>query len=288
MSSSNNVQQIDPSLKLGFVGAGNMATAIIEGILKSNLCTPSQLYISHPSAAKSKKYGHLNIENESADNNSVVQNSDIIILCVKPQILEKVCEQLRNSIDLNRHFVVSICAGVKLDKLTRYLLGESAPGSSRLRLARCTLNTAALIGSSCAAYSQNGNVTEADKTALTGLLSSVGLCLGEIKDVDVDAAMAVSSSGIAYMYMMADAMADGGVKMGLSRDVALRLSMQTMRGAAELMLKQHGVKHPMQLKDEVCSPGGMTIQGVHELERNGFRNAVICAIEGATNRARQL
>jgi pyrroline-5-carboxylate reductase len=281
--------RIDPSLKLGFIGAGNMATAIIEGIVKSNLCTPSQINCSHPSAAKSKKYARLNIENESTDNSSVIQTSDIIILCVKPQILEKVCEQLRSSIDLERHFVISICAGVKLDKLTRYLLGESAQsGLSKLRLARCTLNTAALVGSSCGAYSHNGNLTEADKSVIASLLSSVGLCLGEIKDSDVDAAMAVSSSGIAYMYMMADAMADGGVKMGLSRDTAQRLSMQAMKGAAELMLKQHGVKHPMQLKDEVCSPGGMTIQGVYELEKNGFRNAVICAVEGATNRAKQL
>jgi pyrroline-5-carboxylate reductase len=286
MSSSSI--QIDPSLRLGFIGAGNMATAIIEGIIKSNLCKPSQINCSHPSASKLKKYASLNVENESADNNSVVKNSDIIILCVKPQLLEKVCQQLRESIDLERHFIISICAGVKLDKLTRFLLGESAQSSTKLRLARCTLNTAALIGSSCAAYSQNGNLTEADKTLISTLLSSVGLCMGEIKDTDVDAAMAVSSSGIAYMYMMADAMADGGVKMGLSRDMALRLSMQTMKGAAELMLKQHGIKHPMQLKDEVCSPGGMTIQGVHDLEKNGFRNAVICAVEGATNRAKTL
>lgn len=87
--------------------------------------------------------------------------------------------------------------------------------------------------------------------------------------------------------MMCDAVADGGVKMGLTRDMALRLTMQTMKGASELMQKQHGIKHPMQLKDEVCSPGGTTIQGVHELERNGFRNSLISAIEAATNRANQ-
>jgi pyrroline-5-carboxylate reductase len=86
---------------------------------------------------------------------------------------------------------------------------------------------------------------------------------------------------------MVEAMSDGGVKMGLTRDMAQKLSMQTMKGASELMLNQLGKKHPMQLKDEVCSPGGTTIQGIHELEKHGFRNAVICALEAATNRAKQ-
>ena len=93
--------------------------------------------------------------------------------------------------------------------------------------------------------------------------------------------------GIAYVYTMADAMADGGVKMGLTRSMASMLAMQTIKGAGELMQKEFGVKHPMQLKDEVCSPGGTTIHGLHELERNGFRNSVICALEAATNRAKQ-
>ena len=149
------------------------------------------------------------------------------------------------------------------------------------------LNTAASIGSSCSVFSQNGLLSAEDKTVVEQLLSATGPCMGEIKDSNVDAAMAVCSCGIAYMYMMCDAMADGGVKMGLTRDMALRLSMQTMKGAGELMQKEYGHKHPMQLKDEVCSPGGTTIQGVHELERNGFRNAVICAVESATNRAKQ-
>ena len=103
----------------------------------------------------------------------------------------------------------------------------------------------------------------------------------------MDAAMAVCACGIAYVYTMAEAMADGGVKMGLTRNMASQLTMQTIKGAGELMQKEFGVKHPMQLKDEVCSPGGTTIHGLHELERNGFRNSVICALEAATNRAKQ-
>jgi pyrroline-5-carboxylate reductase len=272
---------------IGFIGAGNMATAIIEGLLNANACKPDQIFVSHPSASKHKKYAHLNIKNEVVENEFVINNSDIIVLCVKPKILEQVCKLIRHLIDSKRHLIVSICAGIKLTKLEEFLIDESNKTNIKLRIARCTLNTAALIGSSCSVFSHNGNLCQKDKDLVNQLLSSVGPCMGEILDKDMDAAMAVCACGIAYMYMMNEAMADGGVKMGLSRDMANRLAMQTMKGASELMQKEYGKKHAMQLKDEVCSPGGTTIQGVHELERNGFRNSVICAVEAATNRAKQ-
>ena len=277
--------------KIGFIGAGNMGRAIIEGLLKANSCEPANLYISHPSAAHGRKFQSLNITNESSDNEQLVRECDVIVLCVKPQILEAVCRQISSLIDSKKHLVVSVCAGISLQKLANFLhsnnINLSDENKSNLRLARCMLNTAASIGSSCSVFSQNGLLSAEDKTVVEQLLSATGPCMGEIKDSNVDAAMAVCSCGIAYMYMMCDAMADGGVKMGLTRDMALRLSMQTMKGAGELMQKEYGHKHPMQLKDEVCSPGGTTIQGVHELERNGFRNAVICAVESAANRAKQ-
>jgi pyrroline-5-carboxylate reductase len=282
---SDQPAPIDSKTKLGFIGGGNMGKAIIEGLLKANVCQPDQIYVSHPSSTKSKKFTHLSIQNETEDNEFVVRNCDVIVLCVKPQILESVCKSLSHLFDHKKHLFVSICAGINVHKLEKLLGGDS--NACKLRLARCTLNTAALIGSSCSVFSQNGSLSDHDKSLVSKLLSSVGPCMGEIKDCDMDAAMAVCSCGIAYMYVMAEAMADGGVKMGLTRSMALSLAMQTMKGAGELMQQQFGIKHPMQLKDEVCSPGGTTIQGVHELERNGFRNAVICAVEAATNRAKQ-
>lgn len=269
-------------LRLGFIGAGNMPKAIVQGILESGLLSPSQIYMSHPSATEHKTYAHLGIQNELADNIRLVKECDVIVLGVKPQMMEKVCLEVRDSLDSKRHLIVSIAAGIKLQKLRELLNNES-----NLRLVRCTLNTAALVGSSCSAYSHSGNLTETDKAFVESLLSSIGISVGCIKEDDMNPAMAVSSSGIAYVYMMADAMADAGVKMGLTRELALKLSMQTIKGAGDIMLTELGKKHPMQLKDEVCSPGGMTIQGVHELERNGFRNSVISAIESATNRAKQ-
>lgn len=180
--------------KIGFIGAGNMATAIIEGILKENPSLASNIYVSHPSAAKTKKYSHLKIASESTDNQYVVKTCDIIILCVKPQILEGVCSLLRDSLNAEQHLIISICAGIDLKKLNSFL-------SSNLRISRCTLNIAALISSSCSVYSQNGNLIEQDKMLINQLLSSVGPCYGEVKDSDMDAAMAVCGCGIAYMFM---------------------------------------------------------------------------------------
>lgn len=275
----------DSSVKIGFIGAGNMGGAIIKGLLNDNFPV-SNIYISHPSANKMKRYESLNIINESADNEVVLKNADIIFICVKPQIIEKVCSKIVDLIDSKRHIIMSVAAGVTLEKLKK-ILTNATDSNSELRIVRCMLNTAALIGSSCSVYSQSGNLYDKDKLLVDKLLSSAGPCMGEIKDTEMDAAMAVLSCGIAYHFMMTDAMADGGVKMGLTRDLSLRLAMQTMKGASELMQKQHGIKHPMQMKDEVCSPGGTTIEGVHELEKHNFRNAIISTVEAACNKAKK-
>jgi pyrroline-5-carboxylate reductase len=281
---------LSPNLKLGLIGAGNMARAIVKGILKSHLCRPSHIYISHPSANQHKKFtAEFGIENETASNEFVVRNSDIILICVKPQRLEVACKSFRDCLELDRHLVISIVAGVSLEKLTQLLLGNehAQVETSNLRLAKCTVNLAAELGLSASAFSQNGNLTTDDKEYVVDLLSSIGICAGELKDSDMAASLAIAGSSIAYMYIMVDAMADGGVKMGLTRDMALKLSIQTMKGASAIMQQELGHKHPAQLKDEVCSPGGTTIAGLHELERNGFRNSIISAIEAATNRAKQ-
>lgn len=117
-----NATILTPETRLGFIGGGNMARALIEGILRSNICRPSHIYVSHPSAIERPSFSSLGIENEFVDNNYVVDQSDIILLCVKPQILKSVCESLRDSIDFERHFIISICAGVNLEKLTEYLI----------------------------------------------------------------------------------------------------------------------------------------------------------------------
>lgn len=113
---------LTPDIKLGFVGAGNMARGIIEGMLRVKLCRPSHIFISHPSAVENRKFADLEIDNEVADNSYVVLNSDIVLLCVKPQILKQVCESIRDSIDFDRHLIVSICAGTSLEQITEYII----------------------------------------------------------------------------------------------------------------------------------------------------------------------
>jgi len=171
------MDKFDSSIRIGFIGAGNMAKAIIEGLLKSQSISPENIYISHPSAARTKSFSHLNISNESESNEFVVRNSDIIVLCVKPQIFEYVCKPLVNLIDAKKHLIVSIAAGINMNKL-EMIFGAASEG---LRIGRCTLNTAALIGASCSVFSQNGLLKDADKLLVNKLLSSVGPCMGEIK-----------------------------------------------------------------------------------------------------------
>lgn len=188
--------------RVGFIGAGNMGGAIITGLLNASI-PADRIFVGHPSAETNKKYKHLGIMNESADNEFVVTNSDVIFLCVKPQIIEKVCASISHLLDPERHIIMSVAAGITLEKLDKILtVKQSTDTKSKLKIVRCMVNTAALIGSSCAVYSQNGYLNEEDKALVNTFLSSTGPCMGEIKDCDMDAAMAVLSCGIAYHFMM--------------------------------------------------------------------------------------
>jgi pyrroline-5-carboxylate reductase len=276
-----NNEYLFKNVNIGFIGAGNMATSILNGISTSKLCDLSAIYMSHPHINENCK---KQLINETTNNDFVAEKCDLLLLCVKPQILESVVEKLGNYLDVKRHFIISICAGVSLKKLENLFNKFSTNPEQKFRIARCTLNTAAKISESCSVYSHTNNLNEADLNRLNKILSSIGTCFGQLDDSLMDAATSVLGSGIAYMYMMCDAMADGGVKMGLSKQLALKMSIHTMLGAAKLMVDEPET-HPAKLKDNVCSPGGTTIHGVHELEKNGFKNAIMCAVEAAVKRA---
>jgi len=265
-------------IRLGFIGAGNMTRAIIEGLVTSGRYSADQIMVSHPSAASHRPFAHFNIH-ETVSNVEIVQSCSVLVLCIKPQIVDKVCKEIGPLLDAKRHLVLSILAGVSLAKLSALF------GGDEMRLIRCTLNTAATIGCSCSVFSRTLEVADGDCDLVKGVLSAVGECLGEVKDTEMDAATSVCASSIAYMYMMCDAIADGGVKMGLSKAMALRMAAQTMLGAARLL--QTSGSNPNVLKDAVCSPGGITIQGVHELEKAQFRSGLMSAVEAAVVRSRQ-
>ncbi len=211
------------------------------------------------------------------DNNAdVARQSDIVVLAVKPQQAKAALAELRGAVS-NDKLVVSIVTGIRLEALSA--------GLHPCRLARVMPNTPCLVGESASAYCLGSGATAADGELVGKLLGSVGLAI-QVEERLLDAVTGLSGSGPAFVYVMIEALADGGVRMGLPRDIALRLAAQTVKGAAEMVLKTGD--HPGMLKDRVTSPGGTTIAGLHVLETAGVRGALISAVESAARRAEEL
>jgi pyrroline-5-carboxylate reductase len=212
-----------------------------------------------------------------ADNLAVTARSDVLILAVKPQIMSQVLAELRPAI-LADHLVISVAAGVSLSTLAAGLGPEC-------RLARVMPNTPALVGEGASGYCLGPNATDADDATVQDAVNSVGRAF-RVGEHLLDAVTGLSGSGPAFVYTIIEALSDGGVRVGLPRDVATALAAQTVLGAAKMVLET-GL-HTGTLKDHVASPGGTTIAGLHALERGGVRGALMDAVEAATRRAREL
>ena len=271
-----------PENRFGFIGAGRMATALAKGFVERGLATASQLIASDPVATAGEQFQRATGGRVVADNLQVAAQADCVFLAVKPQQMADVLGQLAGRLN-QRHLVVSIAAGVPLATISK-ALGSEALGSGP-RLVRVMPNTPCLIGQGASAYCL-GPGTHADDVQLVGrLLESVGLAL-EVDEKLLDAVTGLSGSGPAFVYLVIEALSDGGVRMGLPRDVALALAAQTVRGAAELVLSSG--QHPAVLKDQVASPGGTTIAGLQALEGGAVRGALMAAVEAATRRSVEL
>jgi pyrroline-5-carboxylate reductase len=214
----------------------------------------------------------------TADNLAVAQNSDLLVLAVKPQNMAALCAEVRPAVADRRPLVMSIAAGVTLSRLSADL-GEST------RLVRVMPNTPCLVGESASGFSPAPTATDADVSLVQKLLDAVGRAV-RVPEPLLDAVTGLSGSGPAFVYLVIEALSDGGVRVGLPRDVATTLAAQTVLGAAKMVLGT-GL-HPGALKDQVTSPGGTTIAGLHELERGAVRGALMSAVEAATHRAAQL
>jgi len=212
------------------------------------------------------------------DNLKAVKSADIIILAVKPQSMREVLEPLKEAVDGTK-LVISIAAGIPVGFIEGCL--EKGP-----RVIRVMPNTPALVGEGAAALAPGRSATEADLKVARGIFDAVGMSV-VVKEESIDAVTGLSGSGPAYVFIMIEALSDGGVLMGLPRDVSLRLAAQTVLGSAKLYLETAG-KHPGDLKDMVTSPGGTTIAGIKALEDGGFRAALINAVEAATRRSQEL
>ena len=261
----------------GFIGAGKMATALIRGMLRSGVAGTATIAASDPlESARSGLAADTGIRVFEA-NAPVVERSDVLVLAVKPQTMPQVLSQLR-PLSGPGHLVVSIAAGVSIATLVEGL------GPDR-RIVRVMPNTPALLGEGASAYALGPGVSAADEAVMKAFLSSVGRAV-QVPETMLDAVTGLSGSGPAFVYLMIEALADGGVRVGLPRDIATMLAAQTVLGGARMVLET-GL-HPGVLKDQVASPGGTTIAGLHALERGGVRGALIDAVEAATRRSAEL
>lgn len=262
------------SYKLGFIGAGKMAESIARGVVKSGLLPASRIRTAHLGSARRAAFESFGVKVVDL-NNQVVEDSDVIIFSVKPQIVKEVALQLRPLLS-EKQLLVSVAAGVKLTDLQEW--------AGHNRFIRVIPNTPAAVGEAASVMSLGAAATEEDGELIAKLFGAIGK-IWKADEKLFDAITGLSGSGPAYLYLAIDALADGGVAAGLPRELALGLASQTVLGAASMVSK--GGKHPGQLKDDVASPGGTTIAGIHELEKGGFRGILMNAVVAAAKRSQE-
>ena len=261
-------------MKLGFIGCGNMAKAIIKGIVSSDLVPTSDICGSNASEAHAKASAEELGISTSTNNLTVVEKSDIIFLSVKPYQYVDVIAEIKDAVREDQ-IIVTIAPGKTIAWLTEQF-------GKPTKIIRTAPNTPALVGEGLTAYHANELVPEDEVAYVVRLLESFGSAL-ELKESLLDVSATVGGSSPAYVYMFIEAMGDAGCYAGIPRQQAYELAAQAVLGSAKMVLESG--KHPAQLKDEVCSPGGTTIRAVAQLEKNGMRSAVIEAIRSCVDAA---
>ena len=261
-------------VKLGFIGAGSMGGALIRGLLAAGRVPQANLTFYDPDPARRNDLEALGLE--PALNNPEVMHSQVVVLAIKPQVLGEALAEIE---EFARpwHLIISIAAGVPLATLE-----EAFPKS---RVIRAMPNTPTIVGAGMAALAPGRRATQEDVVLALELFEAVGRAV-VVEEKLLDAVTGLSASGPAFVALFIEALADGGVKMGLPRALALTLAAQTVLGTARLCLEA-GL-HPGVLKDQVASPGGTTIEGLHVLEQGGLRGIVMSAVEAAAWRAQEL
>lgn len=263
--------------KIGVIGYGNMTSAIIKGVLRAGLVDAENIIVSNrtpDSLTVAKEELGLRI---TEDNKVVARESDIIMIGVKPHIVEEICNEIRDEVQSNQ-VVVSVAGGVTLDALGEFFIKD-------VKTVRTMPNTPALVGEGITALCGNGLVTDNEMEDVKAIFDACGLS-EIVEEKYIDVISAVSGSSPAFGYMFIEALADGAVLMGLKRKSAYKFAAQAILGACKMIVETE--EHPGVLKDNVCSPGGSTIEGVKVLEKMGFRSAVIEAIEATTEKSRKL
>jgi|ADurb_Met_03_Slu_FD_contig_121_67879_length_3351_multi_5_in_0_out_0_7 pyrroline-5-carboxylate reductase len=265
------------NMRIGFVGAGNMAEAMMKGIISAGVATKEDMIASEIVPQRRDYITRTLGVRTVSDAIEVVRSSDVIILAVKPQQVGPVLDELKPYLS-GDHLVISIAAGVKISFIESHL-------NWGVRVVRVMPNQPCFVGASASGFALGRSAKKEDGEIVQRILNSVGVAFA-LDEKLLDAVTGLSGSGPAYIYLVIEAMADGGVLVGLPRDVALQLAAQTVIGAGKTYLEMR--KHPGELKDMVASPGGTTIEGLRVLEEAGVRGAFIDAVEAGAKRSEEL
>jgi pyrroline-5-carboxylate reductase len=263
--------------RLGFLGAGNMAAALIKGLLHGAVIDPGRILASDVKAERLEQLHAAHGIRTTMDNHQLLRESDVLVLAVKPQVIDKVLTEIGRDVRADQ-LVISVAAGVPIEALESRL-----PAGSRV--VRTMPNTPATVQAGATAISAGAHANADDMRIARELFEAVGRVV-VLDEGLLDAVTGLSGSGPAYVMLIVEALADGGVKVGLHRDTALLLAAQTVFGSAKLLLETG--EHPGRLKDMVTSPGGTAIAGLHTLESGALRKTLIDAVESATLRSAQL
>jgi len=263
--------------RLAVVGCGTMGEAIVRGLLRARSLTAKQITVTARRAEIAKALAARHGVRATTKNAEACRDADLVLVCLKPQQMAAVLDAEAMRKALRGKLVVSIAAGVRLDQLARWLPGVA--------LVRAMPNTPCLIGEGMTVIARGAGVTDAQAAAASAIFRAVGRCI-ELEDKHMDAVTSLNSSGPAFAYVILEALADGGVMMGLRRDVAIEIAAQMFQGAARMVLE--GGLHPAALKDQVTTPAGCTIAGLLTMEDGRIRSVLARAVEEATRVASKL
>lgn len=264
-------------MKIGFIGLGNMAKAILGGMLEKGGFNADEICGSDVLQEVADDVALTHFISTGTSNSSVAREADVLILAVKPQFLDVAMRTIKDEVK-KECIIISIAPGKKMDYY------EEAFGR-KAKIVRCMPNTPALVGAGSTGYCVNENVNEDDRQVVLRILNSFGKAI-EVTEHLMDVVVGISGSAPAYVFMFIEALADAGVREGMPRKSAYEFAAQAVMGSAKLMLDRR--EHPAVLKDMVCSPGGTTIEAVKVLENRAFRGAVMDAVEACVSRSREL
>lgn len=264
-------------MKIGFIGTGNMGSGMIKGIINAQFVPNRNINIFDLDQTKTQilaqEFGITVLNSET----EIAEKSDIIILAVKPNIYPIILEKIKDSLN-HQHIILTIAAGFPIEK-TEKIIGNDK------KIVRTMPNTPAQVLEGMTAVAFNPNITDNEKITIFNLLNSFGKSI-EIEEHLMNAYTAISGSLPAYVFMFAEALADGGVLQGMPREKTYHIVSQAILGSAKMLLETQ--KHPAVLKDEVCSPNGTTIEAVRILEKGNFRATIIDAVKICTEKAKQM